>query len=165
MNKKQELRMRLDLVMPVRWMVDNYNADSEEIKEILSKVVELNPEWVKEVVTNGELKLSDVLHDFKGIYAEDEHFLPRISTAGQWLISEDNKVNGYTNIQTYRLCLVLDNEQMIGFNPLERFFQLVSDEEFEIADINIINWNEVIERYSDRLIEGYEYRNQVQLGE
>mgnify|MGYP003673642505 CR=1 FL=1 len=176
MNKQQELRMRLDILIPMKWMEEfifNYNtikipyggAISTKVlmdgkkNEILSKVVELNPKWVKEVVTNGELKLSEVLHDFRGIYSEDKHFLPRISTAGQWLISEDNKVNGYTNIQTYRLCLVLDNEQMIGFNPLERFFELVSDEEFESTDINIINWSEVIERYADRLTEGYQYRN------
>jgi len=74
---------------------------------------------------------------------------------------QDEKVNGYTNIQTYRLCLVLDNEQVVP-NPLERFFELVSEEEFEITDINLINWNEVIERYSDRLVEGYEYKHQVQ---
>ena len=70
---------------------------------------------------------------------------------------QDEKVNGYTNIQTYRLCLVLDNEQVVP-NPLERFFELVSEEEFEITDINLINWNEVIERYSDRL----EYQNSTQ---
>ena len=44
-----------------------------------------------------------------------------------------------------------------------RFFELVSDEEFEVTDINFINWNEVIERYSERLVEGYEYKHQVQL--
>ena len=71
---------------------------------------------------------------------------------------EKNKVNGYTNIETYRLCLVLDNEQGVP-NPLERFFKLVSNEELEITDINIINWSEVIERYADRLTEGYQYRN------
>lgn len=75
---------------------------------------------------------------------------------------QDEKVNGYTNIQTYRLCLVLDNEQVVP-NPLMRFFELVSDEEFEVTDINFINWNEVIERYSERLVEGYEYKHQVQL--
>ena len=159
MNKKQELRIRLDLVMPVRWMVDNYNADSEEIKEILSKVVELNPEWVNEVVEQrNDYKLSDVLHDFHGIYSEDEHFLPRIQPATPEAPAQDDKVNGYTNIQTYRLCLVLDNEQMIGFDPLERFLELVSSEEFESTDINIINWNEVIERYTDRIVSGYSYR-------
>ena len=70
---------------------------------------------------------------------------------------EKNKVNGYTNIQTYRLCLVLDKQG--APNPLKRFFELVSNEELEIYDISVINWNEVIERYADRLTEGYQYRN------
>ena len=48
------------------------------------------------------------------------------------LNTKDDKVNGYTNIQTYRLCLVLDNEQAVS-NPLERFFELVYDKEFEIS--------------------------------
>ena len=76
------------------------------------------------------------------------------------LNTKDDKVNGYTNIQTYRLCLVLDNEQAVS-NPLERFFELVYDKEFELRDINKINWNEVIERYKVDIWEGYEYRNQL----
>ena len=160
MNKQQELTIRIDMLIPTQWMSNTFTDglwDRDAHKEILSKVVELNPEWVEEVVSHGELKLSDVLHDFKGIYSEDEHFLPRISTE-----VSDDRVNGYTNIQTYRLCLVLDNEQVVP-NPLTRFFELVSDEEFEITDINLINWNEVIERYSERLVEGYEDKHQVQL--
>ena len=88
----------------------------------------------------------------------------RLTSELQELLIEtkDVKVNGYTNIQTYRLCLVLDNEPTeCSYNPLERFFYLVSDEEFEMSDINLINWNEVIERYSDRLVEGYKYKYQV----
>tara|TARA_R100000808_G_C2146675_1_gene154614 strand:- start:1745 stop:2254 length:510 start_codon:yes stop_codon:yes gene_type:complete len=165
----QELTMRLDMLIPTQWLSNTFTDglwDRDAHKEILSKVVELNPKWVERVVnsttglhTDGELKLSDVLHDFKGIYSEDEHFLPRISTE-----VTDDEVYGYTNIQTYRLCLVLDNEPTeCSYNPLERFFELVSDEEFEITDINLINWNEVIERYSERLVEGYEYKHQVQL--
>ena len=95
MNKQQELTMRLDYVIPMNWMADfskengaNHNGDSKIKKEILSKVVELNQEWVEKVVNNGELKLSDVLHDFRGIYSEDEHFLPRISTEKVYTFDE-----------------------------------------------------------------------------
>ena len=77
MNKQQEeLAMRLDLLMPMKWISDNY----PNVEHIFSKMVALNQEWVKEVVNNLEHRLTDVLHDFKGIYAEDEHFLPRIQS-------------------------------------------------------------------------------------
>ena len=69
------------MLIPTQWLSNTFTDglwDRDTHKEILSKVAELNPEWVEEVVNNGELKLSDVLHDFKGIYSEDEHFLPRI---------------------------------------------------------------------------------------
>ena len=143
MNKQQEeLAMRLDMLIPMKWISDNY----PNVEHIFSKMVELNQEWVKEVVNNLEHRLTDVLHDFKGIYAEDEHFLPRISTE-----VSDVKVNGYTNIQTYRLCLVLDNEQVVP-NPLKRFLELVQESEFESNDVDVINWNEVIARYSDSIL-------------
>ena len=78
MNKQDELRMRLDLIIPMKWMND-FSTQKGDKTDILSSVVELNPEWVEEVL-EGDYKLSDVLHDFKGIYAEDEHFLPRIQS-------------------------------------------------------------------------------------
>ena len=88
MNKQQEeLAMRLDILIPMKWLSDNYTLSGNN-KHILSKVVELNPEWAIEVVNNGELKLSDVLHDFKGIYSEDEHFVPRISTDKEYTFNE-----------------------------------------------------------------------------
>ncbi len=77
MNKQQELRMKLDFLIPMNWMRDFSNQNGDKI-DILSNVVELNPKWVEEVVNNLEYKLTDVLHDFRGIYSEDEHFLPRI---------------------------------------------------------------------------------------
>jgi hypothetical protein len=64
-----------------------------------------------------------------------------------------NKVNGYTNIQTYRLCLVLDNTEYWKEDILQTFFRLVREDEFTANDINTIDWNEVIKRYSDDLIE------------
>jgi len=93
MNKQQEeLAMRLDLKTPYKWVMDNLipnkSSDVQERWKIMSKMVELNQEWVIEVVNNGELKLSDVLHDFRGIYSEDEHFLPRISTEKEYTFDE-----------------------------------------------------------------------------
>jgi hypothetical protein len=142
MNKQQEeLAMRLDLLMPMKWISDNY----PNVEHIFSKMVELNQEWVEEVVNNGNHRLTDVLHDFRGIYSEDEHFLPRISTE-----VSDDKVNGYTNIQTYRLCVWLDNSVNYHNKGLfDYFFDLVRDGEFEESDYEVIDWNEVVERYSN----------------
>ena len=164
MNKQQEeLAMRLDLLMPMKWISDNY----PNVEHIFSKMVELNQEWVEEVVNNGNHRLTDVLHDFSGIYGnfacppeeKDEHFLPRIQAED--IIGDfdengdavDVKVNGYTNIETYRLCLVLDNTEYWKEDILQTFFRLVREDEFSANDINIIDWNEVIKRYSDDLIE------------
>ena len=61
------------------------------------------------------------------------------------------KVNGYTNIQTYRLCFVLDNRQFVD-NPLTTFLELLEENEFEGNDIDVINWNEVMQRYSDNIL-------------
>ena len=158
MNKQQELRMKLDFLIPMNWMRDFSNQNGDKI-DILSNVVELNPKWVEEVVNNLEYKLTDVLHDFRGIYSEDEHFLPRISTEDILGDFDENgdavdvKVNGYTNIETYRLCLVLDNTEYWKEDILQTFFRLVREDEFSANDINIIDWNEVIKRYSDDLIE------------
>ena len=162
MNKQQELAMRLDMLMPIKWLIDFSKQERRDVKDILKQVVQANQEWVEEVVKDfgfTEHKLTDVLHDFKGIYAEDEHFLPRIQAED--IIGDfdengdavDVKVNGYTNIETYRLCLVLDNTEYWKEDILQTFFRLVREDEFSPNDINIIDWNEVIKRYSDDLIE------------
>jgi hypothetical protein len=80
MNKQDELRIRLEFLIPLKWMDDFSNQNGDKI-DILSSIVESNPNWVEEVL-EGDYKLSDVLHDFRGIYSEDEHFLPRISLEG-----------------------------------------------------------------------------------
>ncbi len=62
----------------------------------------------------------------------------------------DDKVNGYTNIQTYRLCVWLDNNTNYHNKGLfDYFFDLVRDGEFEESDYEVIDWNEVVERYSN----------------
>ena len=81
MRKDEMLVPRLDFLIPIQWMSDTFTSglwDRDEQKMIIGRVAELNPQWVEEVVNNLDHKLTDVLHDFKGIYAEDEHFLPRI---------------------------------------------------------------------------------------
>lgn len=83
MKKNEMLVPRLDFLIPIQWMSDTFTAglwNRDEQKMIIGRVAELNPEWVEEVVNNLEHKLTDVLHDFKGIYSEDEHFVPRISS-------------------------------------------------------------------------------------
>ena len=154
MNKQDELRIRLEFLIPLKWM-DDFSTQNGDKTDILSSVVESNPKWVEEVI-EGDYKLSDVLHDFKGIYAEDEHFLPRISTEDILGDFDENgdavdvKVNGYTNIQTYRLCVWLDNSVNYHTKGLfDYFFDLVRDGEFEESDYEVIDWNEVVERYSN----------------
>ena len=138
---------RLDVLIPMNFFLSqdwqlNFGVDS---KTAIGRVAELNPEWVIEVVNNGNHRLTDVLHDFRGIYSEDEHFLPRISTE-----VSDDKVNGYTNMQTYRLCVWLDNSVNYHNKGLfDYFFDLVRDGEFEESDYEVIDWNEVVERYSN----------------
>ena len=202
MKKDEMLVARLDFLIPMNFFLSQewqlmFGVDS---KIAIGRVVELNPKWVIEVVNNLEHRLTDVLHDFKGIYAEDEHFLPRIQARVRFahisaeefncemcsksmdekehdfsdicddcreqddsedIIGDfdengdavDVKVNGYTNIETYRLCLVLDNTEYWKEDILQTFFRLVREDEFSANDINIIDWNEVIKRYSDDLIE------------
>lgn len=65
--------------------------------------------------------------------------------------SDWGKVNGYTNNQTYKLCLILDNQQFVD-NPLTTFLELLEENEFEGNDIDVINWNEVMQRYSDNIL-------------
>ena len=169
--KVEKLAMRLDMLMPIKWLIDFSKQESMDVKDILKQVVQANQEWVEEVVKDfgfNEHKVSDVLHDFRGIYADDEHFLPRIQAediigdfdengdamefTSAWTQGEV-KVNGYTNNETYRLCLVLDNTEYWKEDILQTFFRLVREDEFSANDINIIDWNEVIKRYSDDLIE------------
>ena len=169
--KVEKLAMRLDMLMPIKWLIDFSKQESMDVKDILKQVVQANQEWVEEVVKEfgfNEHKVSDVLHDFRGIYADDEHFLPRIQAediigdfdengdamefTSAWTQGEV-KVNGYTNNETYRLCLVLDNTEYWKEDILQTFFRLVREDEFNGNDINIIDWNEVIKRYSDDLIE------------
>ena len=169
--KVEKLAMRLDMLMPIKWLIDFSKQESMDVKDILKQVVQANQEWVEEVVKEfgfNEHKVSDVLHDFRGIYADDEHFLPRIQAediigdfdengdamefTSAWTQGEV-KVNGYTNNETYRLCLVLDNTEYWKEDILQTFFRLVREDEFSANDINIIDWNEVIKRYSDDLIE------------
>ena len=147
MKKDEMLVPRLDVLIPMNFFLSedwqlNFGVDS---KTAIGRVAELNPEWVIEVVNNGELKLTDVLHDFIGIFSEDEHFVPIISTE-----VSDDKVNGYTNMQTYRLCVWLDNSVNYHNKGLfDYFFDLVRDGEFEESDYEVIDWNEVVERYSN----------------
>ena len=82
MKNDEMLVARLDFLIPMNFFLSQewqlmFGVDS---KIAIGRVVELNRQWVIEVVNNMEHRLTDVLHDFKGIYSEDEHFLPRISS-------------------------------------------------------------------------------------
>lgn len=90
MKKDEMLVPRLDFLMPKNFFLSeewqlNFGVDGNTA---IGRVAELNPKWVIEVVNNGELRLTDVLHDFRGIYSEDEHFLPRISTEKEYTFDE-----------------------------------------------------------------------------
>lgn len=79
MKKDELLVPRLDFLIPMSWweLWDTAHLDKASA---LGRIVEINPDWVIEVVNN-EHRLEDVLHDFRGILDEDEHFVPRISTS------------------------------------------------------------------------------------
>jgi len=120
----QELTMRLDMLIPAQWLSNTFTDglwDRDAHKEILSKVVELNAGWVIEVVNNGELKLSDVLHDFKGIYSEDEYFLPRISTEKVYTFDEvwDNIIEyGIANEDELKLVCHINGGNIESLNDV-----------------------------------------------
>ena len=190
MKKDEMLVARLDFLIPMNFFLSQewqlmFGVDS---KIAIGRVVELNPKWVIEVVNNLEHRLTDVLHDFRGIYADDEHFLPRIQAEefncemcsksmdekehdfsdicddcreqddSEDILGDfdengdavDVKVYGYTNMQTYRLCGWLD--QITNYHNkglFDYFFDLVRDGEFEESDYEVIDWNEVVKRYSN----------------
>tara|TARA_R110000850_G_scaffold131445_1_gene252303 strand:- start:156 stop:425 length:270 start_codon:yes stop_codon:yes gene_type:complete len=79
------LAPRLDMILPLEWMSDKFTAGvwkRDMHRMIIGRVVEINPVWVEKVVNatfETGIRLTDILHDFEGIYSEDEHFLPRIS--------------------------------------------------------------------------------------
>jgi len=90
MKKDEMLVPRLDFLMPKNFFLSeewqlNFGVDGNTA---IGRVAELNPEWVIEVVNNLNHRLSDVLHDFRGIYSEDEHFVPRISTDKEYTFDE-----------------------------------------------------------------------------
>tara|TARA_B100000780_G_C21122311_1_gene454729 strand:+ start:2132 stop:2434 length:303 start_codon:yes stop_codon:yes gene_type:complete len=62
----------------------------------------------------------------------------------------EEKFYGYKNVQTYRLCVILDNKSNFD-NPLTEFMSLVDSEQFEYEDIKCIDWNEIFKRYSDQI--------------
>jgi len=90
MKKDEMLVPRLDFLMPKNFFLSeewqlNFGVDGNTA---IGRVAELNPEWVIEVVNNLNHRLTDVLHDFRGIYSEDEHFVPRISTDKEYTFDE-----------------------------------------------------------------------------
>tara|TARA_R100001509_G_scaffold1149_1_gene1128 strand:- start:162 stop:623 length:462 start_codon:yes stop_codon:yes gene_type:complete len=89
MNKNQELKNCLDIIIPTTWMCDKFNngmMHRDLFNRITNRVIELNQEWVMEVKRRYEysthkisnLDLANVLHDFAGIYSEEPTFVPRI---------------------------------------------------------------------------------------
>lgn len=95
MKKDELLVPRLDFLIPMSWweLWDTAHLDKASA---LGRIVEINPDWVIEVVNN-EHRLEDVLHDFRGIYAEDEHFVPRISTSTDESVHSQMEIDNTTN--------------------------------------------------------------------
>ncbi len=123
-GRNAELFAKLLMLMPIK-ALDNitkrhaYYPQTVECTpatriEMIEDVVRLNSDWVAEVVEQGnDYKLSDVLHDFYGIYSENEHFLPRIqpTAAAQKLENVSNyrqikvKFISPTDKRGSRLCI------------------------------------------------------------
>ena len=72
MTKQEELQMRLQIKLPISYWGR------------VEKAIELDKEWAERISkTNIDkwvdcVRMTDVLHDIKGILQEDEHFLPRL---------------------------------------------------------------------------------------
>tara|TARA_R110000744_G_scaffold280120_1_gene392241 strand:+ start:62 stop:382 length:321 start_codon:yes stop_codon:yes gene_type:complete len=87
-NRTKELLVsKLDFIIPTKFVYDlNWNEKGQFIpkmnstsksnlmmtnpKDVVRKVVELNLDWCLLVVKDGDLKVSDVLHDFEIIYRQ-----------------------------------------------------------------------------------------------
>jgi len=105
---------RLDFLMPKNFFLSeewqlNFGVDGNTA---IGRVAELNPKWVIEVVNNLNHRLTDVLHDFKGIYSEDEHFVPRISADFVDSIDSIIKMIKDTNIDGEHMQYILEQVGM-----------------------------------------------------
>jgi len=114
MKKDEMLVPRLDFLMPKNFFLSeewqlNFGVDGNTA---IGRVAELNPKWVIEVVNNLNHRLTDVLHDFKGIYSEDEHFVPRISADFVDSIDSIIKMIKDTNIDGEHMQYILEQVGM-----------------------------------------------------
>jgi hypothetical protein len=98
-----------------------------------------------EKLENSNTRLTSELQEF--LIETSEEIMGSFDENGD---AVDVKVYGYTNIQTYRLCGWLDNNVNYHNKGLfDYFFDLVRDGEFEESDYEVIDWNEVVKRYSN----------------
>ena len=75
----KKLAGKLYIVMPLAIM--QHFAEQKKVNEfeICEMIVKQNPEWVNRLFNNEtSYSLNDLKHDFVGLIANDEHFLPRI---------------------------------------------------------------------------------------
>jgi hypothetical protein len=98
-----------------------------------------------EKLENSNTRLTSELQEF--LIETSEEIMGSFDENGD---AVDVKVYGYTNIQTYRLCGWLDQRTNYHNKGLfDYFFDLVRDGEFEESDYEVIDWNEVVKRYSN----------------
>ena len=75
----KKLTSKLYVMMPLAIM--QHFAEQKKVNEfeICEMIVKQNPEWVNRLFDNEtSYSLNDLKHDFVGLMANDEHFLPRI---------------------------------------------------------------------------------------
>lgn len=75
----KKLTGKLYVMMPLAIM--QHFAEQKKVNEfeICEMIVKQNPEWVNRLFDNEtRYSLNDLKHDFVGLMANDEHFLPRI---------------------------------------------------------------------------------------
>lgn len=79
LNGKQDFTLKLYTLIP-QGIVQHF-ADQKKVNalDICEMIVEQNPEWVNRLFDNEtSYSLNDLNHDFVGLIANDEHFVPRI---------------------------------------------------------------------------------------
>jgi hypothetical protein len=79
MTKTQINAIRLYQLIPLNTMQHFAKQMNISTMQLCDKVADTNGDWVDRLFNNeSSYSLNDINHDFVGLIADDEHFLPRI---------------------------------------------------------------------------------------
>jgi len=162
-NNDKFLVPRLLYIMPTKFLdtlihpiSDTAPPNMVDAKTIVGTVVDQNYDWAVEVVNNGNLKLSDVLHDFERIYSgrksSSSYYIPRISTDSKDKFYVDNsKFMEFLSEITFQLTEEKFTEEMYENRP-DGVFKLKEDAQdffnFKYSEIETMA-NKIMNVHSD----------------